>query len=132
IRAVKTWYQAGSAWNDITFDQSAKNLVYKLVPELLVHDTSLVKVDYQKKRNYLKLNTENGIKYVNISGSQLPEYDGMHRKGSFYDIPVSEFPVADDADSLQPFTVKNNHNQQFWLTIDLPDDTKPGIYKAKL
>lgn len=127
IRVVKNWYQASGAWQTHKFG----GYTPVLVPELLLHDASLVKVDYSKKKNYLKLKDSNGVRYVDISGHKQRKLPGSHGS-SWINNPVNEFPVADDTKTLQPLSIKKSQNQQFWLNIKLPDDAKPGTYKGKL
>lgn len=45
IKIVKTWYQAGTACFDCLADSNRR----ELVPELLLNDETLVKVDEEKK-----------------------------------------------------------------------------------
>ncbi len=52
IKVVKCWYQGETAWYGIISKDRSKKV---LVPELLLNDDSLVKVDYEKKENYLKV-----------------------------------------------------------------------------
>ena len=47
LRIVKAWFQGGSAWSTIRASQTAI-----LVPELLLHDDGLIKVDTKSKMNY--------------------------------------------------------------------------------
>jgi len=46
IRIVKCWYQAGRTINDVKHKM--------LVPELLLHDDGLVRVDYARKQNLVR------------------------------------------------------------------------------
>ena len=102
VRTVKVWYQAGDDDPNMWFDSQKKYLV----PELLLKDDSLVKVDYETKTNYLRV-TINGIQqYVDISD------------------PAGKFPgnaQIHDAQSLQPFSLKANENKQIWLTVHVPE-----------
>jgi len=87
IRIVKCWFQAGTAIND------TKHKI--LTPELLLHDDSLVMVDYAHQVNIVK----------NIDKIQ-------------------------DTKVIQPFIVPAKQNKQVWLTINVPKDQRPGIYKG--
>jgi len=66
IKVVKCWYQGGTAGTGMGQIKSRK----VLVPELLLNDDSLVKVDYGKKDNYLKLTYAKGTssEKKNMSG----------------------------------------------------------------
>jgi hypothetical protein len=114
---VKCWYQAGTAWYAI--QQSRTKRV--LVPELLLNDDSLVKVDYKEKNNYLKLKFPDKEEYVcvsdniNITGFKTPE----------------EFPVF-DARTLQPVDIPVDTNKQFWITLKVPASIVPGSYTGEI
>ena len=109
VRTVKVWYQAGLNDPNMWFGTQKKYLV----PELLLKDDSLVRVDYGTKTNYLKV-TVNGVqKYIDISN------------------PAATFPTnaqIRDAQSLQPFSLKDNENKQIWLTVHVPENTPAGNY----
>lgn len=114
VRLVKYWYQAGKGtisrqWKYRYLSQSF------LVPELLVHDDGLVKVDTDREINYLRGAGLSDGSYVDISStpSALP-------KG----VRVS------DALTLQPFSVDKGENKQVWITVHVPKDQKPGIYSG--
>jgi len=117
IKAVKCWYQAGTAWHDITQDKTKK----VLVPELLLNDDTLVKVDYVRKDDYLKLGFPDGNKYVWISDPN--EDSAMVRKSR----SIEDFPVK-DSPSLLPLDVPANSNKQFWITIKIPENAVAGTY----
>lgn len=106
IRVVKVWNQAGL---DI-FKTNEK----QLVPELLLKDASLVKVDGGS--NFLKMS--NGT-YINISGGP----------GSLPVNPlVSQMPVV-DAEELQPVDLVQDQNTQFLVTVI---GTTPGVHTGEI
>lgn len=119
IKIVKCWYQAGSAWSNVNQDKTKK----ELVPELLLNDDSLVKVDYQKQENYLKLALPEGEKYIWISNPKNTE--GVGR------LSLEEYPVK-DSPALLPVNIPAKTNQQFWVTVRVPEKAEPGIYTGKL
>jgi len=118
IKIVKCWYQAGTAW--VANDQDKSKRI--LIPELLLNDDTLVKVDYEKKGNYLKLSFPEGEKYVWISDPA-----DVNQKS----FPIEDFPVKDSA-VLLPVDIPAGRNQQFWITVKVPEDSKPGIYTGKI
>ncbi len=63
LRLVKCWYHAGTAWQGIAQDK----LHRMLVPNLILHDDRLVKVDYEKQDDYLHGNFPDGERYLWIS-----------------------------------------------------------------
>jgi hypothetical protein len=128
IKVVKCWYQCEGAW---TLYRSCYLGSYRegnekvLTPELLLNDDSLVKVDYQSKNNYLKLGFPDGDRYVAIDdptpvGSTWPGHQD-----------IKDFPVR-DADRLLPVDLQRESNKQFWLTVRVPEDTRPGIYSGSI
>ena len=59
IKLVKCWYQNKNCWDGSLWDD--KNFI----PELLLNDDSLIKVDHKKKENYVKLRYPDRIVYEN-------------------------------------------------------------------
>lgn len=115
LKLVKCWFQP--SWN------SYFNGGGNLVPSLLLNDDSLLRVDENAKRNYLRLNYPDGVKYADICvpGSVLKE-----------DPFNFAFEPAYDADTLQPVPLKFGRGQQFWLTIHAPADVPAGVYRGKI
>lgn len=114
LRIVKCWYQGGTAWYSYFADPHRR----EFVPELLLKDDALVKVDREKQDNYLRIGNE----YRLISYSAEDAVDFFN----YYTEPVH------DATTLQPLTLKKNENQQYWLTLKVPEDAKPGTYRGDL
>src|SRR5690606_3704792 len=54
IKVVKTWYQGGTAWYSYFGDSNRR----ELVPELLLNDEKLVRVDHKTRDNYLRIGEE--------------------------------------------------------------------------
>jgi hypothetical protein len=121
VKVVKCWYQAGSAWKNIGQNKSKKILV----PELMLNDDSLVKVDTEKKENYLKLGFPDGEKYVWISDPN--ETSASIKKSQ----SVKDFPVK-DSPTLLPVDIPANENKQFWITVKVPESAAPGTYTGKI
>lgn len=119
VKLVKCWYQAGTAWVGIRQDKSKR----LLTPELLLNDDTLVRVDHEKKENYLKLGFSEGEKYVWISDPT----DAPTGKS----LPVEKFPVKDSA-VLLPVDIPAGTNRQFWVTLKVPPDVEPGTYVGKI
>ncbi|MDD2708016.1 MAG: LamG domain-containing protein [Verrucomicrobiae bacterium] len=125
VKLVKCWYQSGSAgWG---FKQN--KLTRKLIPELLVNDDSLVKVDFKKGENYLRLGFPKGNEYIWISD---PAWDAAKEKEWKPEaVSIDKFPVK-DSPVLLPVNIPAGRNQQFWLTVRAPADAKPGLYEGKI
>ncbi|MDD2706991.1 MAG: hypothetical protein PHV34_03200 [Verrucomicrobiae bacterium] len=119
IRVVKCWYQAGTAWFDIQQRKTRKILV----PELLLNDDSLVRVDTEKQENYLKIIRAGKEEYVWISNP-----DEQNKRGH---PTIAELPVR-DSPALLPLAIPAGQNKQFWVTIKVPDDTPAGTYQGSI
>lgn len=118
LRVVKCWYQGGTAWNSYFADPSHR----ELIPELLLNDENLVKVDHRTRDNYLRVDFPGGSEYRWIS------YDSQNDPGYFNH---DNMPVADAAE-LRPVRLTAGEGKQFWLTVKVPDDAAPGYYTGRI
>ncbi len=118
LKVVKVWYQAHNAWTDWRHRRKKTPV---LVPELLLHDEELVRVDRVNKRNYLRLSDGAGTRYVDIS---VPSSD---KKAKHH--PIDQFDVR-DAPRLMPIRLSPSETKQLWLTVHIPDGTSPGRYEG--
>ena len=119
IKWVKCWYQAGSAPHGVAQDRSHK----VLVPELLLNDDSLVRVDLKAQENTLKLSFTEGPEYIPVTD---PKDVPWGWKAS-----LEEFPVRDSA-QLLPADLPAGQNKQVWVTLTVPADAKAGEYRGEL
>jgi hypothetical protein len=119
VRWVKCWYQAGSAPHGIGQDRSRR----VLVPELLLNDESLVRVDLDRQENALKLSFSDGARYVPIMD---PKDVAWGWKAS-----AEEFPVQ-DSPTLLPVDLRAGLNQQVWIRVAVPPNAKPGEYAGEV
>ena len=127
IKAVKCWYQGEGAWYN-SWGPKGKRV---LVPELLLKDDSLVKVDYEKKENYLKLSFPEGEKYVWISNPDEETKERSKKRPLKELNPVEDYPVKDSF-NLLPVDITAKMNKQFWVTVKVPENANPGIYAGKI
>ncbi|MHA1874386.1 MAG: hypothetical protein ACTSVB_09745 [Candidatus Heimdallarchaeaceae archaeon] len=118
VRVVKVWWQTGTGWGSYFGDPTRR----QLIPELLLHDENLIKVDYKKKENYLRVDYPEGSKYIWISAP--PEID--NGKFNHYVEPVADSPT------LLPVELRPGENKQFWLTIKIPKKSISGIYEGEI
>ena len=125
-KVVKCWYQSEGAWT--SYRRQGKGKV--LVPDLLLNDDTLVRVDRNEKNNYLKLRFPHGDKYVWID-DPAPLVPSARDAMAYYAHAIDEFPVKDDP-SLGPVDIPGQTNKQFWLTIHVPEDADPGSYEGTL
>ena len=122
IKVVKCWYQSGSQDQRVDADKEIGKRA--LVPGLLLNDASLIKVDYQKKENYLKVPVPGKEKYIWISNPD-------EKKGDNPEIPSEEFPLS-DSPVLLPVDIPARINQQFWVTVHVPQEAEPGTYSGRI
>ena len=118
IKVVKVWYQTGTAWHSYFADSTRRTLV----PELLLNDESLIRVDHETQDNYLRVDYPDGPEYVWISAP--PEVDD----GAFnhHLEPVADSPV------LLPVTLEAGDAKQFWITIQVPQQAAAGFYEGSI
>lgn len=110
IKLVKCWYQAG----DGTIRKTDERV---LLPELLLNDDKLVKVDSDQQRNYLKVMIDDKEQYISNS------------------LPTDKIPdsaLIKDADIIQPFDLDSESNKQIWVTVRVPEDAVTGDYKGRI
>lgn len=120
IRVVKCWYQGGTAWSGIRYSPEKV-----LIPELLLYDDNLIRVNHETKTNEFKV-TENDGNY-----RYLPTTVGKGYDGKRWTFTAEEFPIA-DSPLLQPVDLVAGENKQFWITIKAPEDISPGIYEGRI
>ncbi len=118
VKVVKVWYQTGTAWYSYFADTAGR----ELVPELLLNDESLVKVDQKTQDNYLRVDRPKprGTEYVWISNPmrlEVPFNDHLE--------PVSDTPT------LQPFAFTAGEFKQIWFTLEAPGDAE-GAYSGTI
>ena len=123
LKVVKCWYQTGFNWNAGNFYEGLR----VLVPELLLKDDSLVKVDTVKKENHLKLQFPKKEEYVWISN---PDQEFKTRDQETW-LTVDQFPVK-DSKKLLPVSIPVKSCKQFWVTVKVPEDAKAGIYSTSI
>jgi hypothetical protein len=107
VHIVKCWYQSGLDVHE------TKSKI--MTPELLLKDDSLVKIE--DGQNYVKL--KNGS-YKWIS-------DPTEAKPGATPASVADTPIEDNA-ALLPVDIEAGTNQQFWITLKVPEDADPGKY----
>ena len=123
LRIVKCWWQCGTAWTSYFADSSKR----ELVPELLLKDDSLVTVDLEAREQYLRVDYPGGPEQVWISYTYPPR-PSLERDIWF---DYLKEPCADAA-TLQPLPLTAGRAQQFWLTVKVPPEAKPGLYTGRL
>ena len=120
IKIVKCWYQAGGAWNSHLIDHKKEAV---LVPELLVNDQKLIKIDSSTKNNYIKLKNELSEEYLLISDREQVNRGILPQ--------LHEFPIQ-DSKNLIPADIDKDTNLQYWITAYIPADAAPGQYEGHI
>lgn len=121
VKVVKCWWQQGTAWGGFHADMLRRILT----PELLLHDETLVRVDEASKDNYVRCRYQDGsqgyywLTYLPMDCRMNSGYYGFRNSW------------VRDAETLQPFSLENGRFKQFWLTLGVPKDAKPGIYRGQ-
>jgi len=111
LRIVKTWYQGASVGIGYTKEKW-------LVPELLLKDDRLVRVDVEKQENYLRSTAPDGRESYHLcSGPDSADLEGVRPQ---------------DATTLQPVDLVAGESREFWVTIRVPDDAAPGLYRGAI
>ena len=111
IRSVKCWYQDSGGLLSPTGIQT-------LVPELLLKDDSLIRID-------------NGENYLKMTDGEYRWISNPSNRTGYTKPTTSEFPVQ-DSDTLQPVDIPAETNKQFWITVRIPNDTQPGMYTGTI
>ncbi|MDP7130932.1 MAG: hypothetical protein QF437_10615 [Planctomycetota bacterium] len=121
IKLIKVWYQSGAAW----YGYFADALGRRLVPELLVNDEDLIRVDCETRDNY--------VRYNNADGSVHHQW----MSANFMVVNYSKANQANlalikDAETLQPVVLNPDEFKQFFVTVGVPRDARDGVYTGNL
>lgn len=157
IRAVKCWYQAGSGEGysqppKYVEDVGEKDIMILentpvdegrrvLTPELLLKDDDLIRTEKWFRQNFVKLQYPGGMKrWLWISAPRVVFPDGRtvepwvmspETVGRQEDVSVENLPIR-DARSLQPVSIPKRTSKQFWITVHVPGDARPGEYAGSI
>ncbi len=119
LRFVLPWYQGSSAWSSHIQKPGAP----RRVPELLVKDPMLIRIDGEPGDNLIRVGGPGSTRYV-TARSQALEWGRATPS-------ARTFPVRDATD-LQPLDLRPEAPQQLWLTVAIPRDQPTGIYRGEL
>lgn len=114
LKVVKIWYQNGNAWLSYFADPGLK-----LVPELLLHDENLIRVDEKERANYARVKTAAGTREIWISAPQKLDVGFDPYQEGFA-----------DAATLQPVGLRAGQFKQFVVIARAAEKTKPGLYRG--
>ena len=122
---VKNWVQNRNAWYSYFGDTG-----WKIVPELLLHDENLIRVDVAKMANYARFTGADGKvteRWINpprqMDGAYFERYCGS----SVFQSMRREFS---DADAIQPIGLKRGEFKNLILTAHVRKTTPAGLYRG--
>lgn len=125
LKVVKVWYQNGNGWYSYFGDTELK-----LTPELLVNDEDLILVDTKKVQNYARLTEKDGT----VSYQWLTPPHEMNNRFEEHYRSTQPFapmkPNFKDAKTLQPVKLDAGQFKQFFLTANVTDKIKAGLYSG--
>ncbi len=124
IRLVKCWYQGCE--DSIHYKHCPGGAGRYLVPELLLKDDRLLKVDRVEKVNWLRVNLSGAETYIDITSTENSE----SKRDDDRSIPPSA--TFDDAKDLRAVNIRGDQNQQYWITIYVPPESPSGLYLGKI
>lgn len=116
-RLVKRWVRAGGAWMTYHTDKQVR----LVVPDMLLKDEDMIRVDEKRLTNYLRISYPSGTEYAEIS---------RYSKLNDPSFNVFREPVKDAAELLPVSIPEAGRTQQFYVTLCPPKGTKPGIYQG--
>ncbi len=115
LTLVKRTYTSGGAW--LTYHGDKRMRI--LTPDLLIHDDALIKVDEFRQTHSIRVNYPEGVTYLDIT-TRAPNLQSY----------PSDLPFR-DADTLQPVELPEaGRNQQYVLTLRVPENQEPGLYRT--
>ena len=117
VTLVKVWFRAGGRWNTSWAGDRTKP---EPISGLILHDDALVKVDWEKKVNYVRGDYSDGPIYLDMSHRDLKTH-----------LNTDCEPIR-DAPKFVPFNLKKGFRQQYLVTWKIPRDAKPGDYNGTL
>jgi len=117
FRVVKRWWRSRDSWRkSYNWQPFARKEV--LLPELLLHDDGLVRVDEGARRNLLRFDYPEGPQYLDVSDPEADE--------SLND----DLEPVRDAVRFVPTDLVKGLCRQFWLKVEVPEAAKPGRYEG--
>ena len=127
LKFVKVWYQNLNGWWSYFGDTGG----FKLIPELLVNDEDLIRVDESKTANYARLVDTNGKvteKWINPPAAMDRRPCNVTYRSFDTFLPMR--PDFRDARTLQPVALPAGACKQFFLTAHVTKDVSAGVYKG--
>ena len=128
LKVIKVWYQNRNAWWSYFADTELK-----LVPELLLNDEDLIKVDTERVQNYARITEKDGkTSYFWITPpTEIDRRFGIqawYRESAFHCMT----PNFRDAKTLQKVMLNRGEFKQFFLTVHTQKGQEPGLYSGSV
>ncbi len=117
VKTVKVWWAGVSNWDS---DRHGREEPVRLLPNAILHDDGLVRVDMEKRVNYLRIDYPSGTRYVDILTT------GRAQPLKYY---LEQFR---DAPTFVPLDLPRDTTRQFWITVKTPRGIPPGLYTGEL
>ena len=117
VKIVKVWWSGVSNWDS---DRHGREEPVRLLPDAILHDDALVRVDMEKRVNYLRIEYPSGTNYVDILTT------GRAQPLKYY---LEQFR---DAPAFVPVDLPRDTTRQFWITVKTPCGIPPGVYNGEL
>ena len=119
LRLVKRWFRSGGAWMSYHTDKYQR----LLVPDLLVKDENIIRVNEVKRTNELRLTYPEKTVYADVSQFSMTNDPTFS---------VLEQPLH-DSPTLLPVTIpEGGRTQQMWLTFNAPAKAPAGLYEGTI
>ena len=125
LAVVKNWVQNRNAWYSYFGDTG-----WKIVPELLLHDENLIRVDAAKMANYARLTAADGTvteRWINPPRQMDNGFFERYCGSSAFQSMKREFS---DADAIRPIELKRGEFKNLILTAHVKLTTPAGLYKG--
>lgn len=115
VRVVKVWHQGFTGWTNFG-KTTPTDFRQTLVPELLLKNDGLVRVDQAKATNEISLAGK--YKVINTAKNSALEME----------LPTNAAFAVQDALNFVPLTLPIGENKQIWLTLYGDPAVSPGTY----
>ena len=122
LTVVKVWYQMGTAWYGFHADHTRR----VAVPELMLHDETLVRVDYANQENFVRCDYPDGTRdyqWISFMPAHVNHTGALWAWGS-------DPQWIRDAETLRPFRLQQHAFKQFMATLKIPGEAQAGLYKG--
>ena len=122
---VKNWVQNRNAWYSYFGDTG-----WKIVPELLLHDENLIRVEEEQMANYARLTAADGTvteRWINPPRQMDNGFFERYCGSSAFQSMKREFS---DADAIRPIELRRGAFKNLILTAHVRKTTPAGLYRG--